>query len=593
MTSHTVLTSDKHHHKIPSSYAINCRYFKMLTQYHDLSTYIPEVEPTLKELRFVTIPVSELNYNQVITAHPIHSFFQHTQLISDIEAKIIQYWLNKYYRDADGDTYQSIKKLVNLIVATNPRCAVKIYLRHRHLHNNISTMSRFGQDRFFWSNVRRQIIEYVDSSDVILISNDNHYTFDQCYQLVERLNSPMLKCEGLIKIANNYRNLINGWPVNNEVIYDRFLEYLRYQDLDNPVVNTIYLNYIANNVQGRTISNPIPYKEVIDNLRRLVKNDHREHHNIYHIFNNPDLRVIERVISDLARLGIIPNSSHLHMVLVQGSPAALKLLGYDSEMVIKWTTRLDSFLAFYNDDVSYDFSHSKTPYIGWYCILHQIKIGNQLDCIIQMIDNYVNEFEDILHHPEIVPLIPVIRIFNNDRELAHLIAEMGGRLKLSDLIIGTGWGSSIIPLNDDLLEFMITYNYQFSDVDDLQVLSDIQYITNDDSVIERLYQSMGILSYKVNNYRYSITPLLLTDALESAVKMKPNEIHIVKWIELIRHVIGYNDNQQLRYSIRGALCNLTVRQQERVMDRLAEYIQLVDDKIEVLDIIRDMNNRDW
>lgn len=419
------------------------------------------------------------------------------------EVELVNLWLN--YRNVD---YQ----LINDLVFTNRRCATKVYLRLRYsqFHNNKMTNL---EHQLFWIEVKEQVAEYVDLDDLDLISN---CSITQCMRIAERLLPPgeTISCCGLLSIVQNYRNLMAGeaveWPTV-ELYACEMLQLVKFEELNNPNLSIIYHRCITG-INGLTELQPHTYQQVLDKLTNLNKNRQSDSYP-WKIFKNTDSRVIKEVVTTLANYGIVPHGvSVIENILNYGSSAAIELLSLD-QVVGSITREVNTFLAYRLDHRIVGTDKNRVG-LAWYAIVNGLDIVDEVEWYVNyVVDNHRDWLDDIIKNPAQIALIPCLRLFQYDRQLTHLIAELGGRINISDLTT---------TLDMDTLEFMITHNYQLTDYNDM-------VMDADDRVLKRLF---GV-EFKDTNGWGVLEPVNLDDIREN-LKLKPVGYMINYWWDLLK-----------------------------------------------------------
>lgn len=492
--------SDNHNFTISEEYRNQSRFFRALNEYQSSLTEI-ESPFDLESLKLTSIPIDQLTHHQFLAAYRVDQYFQHEERLSQLEVLIVQYWSNGYY-----DNDESISQ----IIFTNQTCATMVYLRQLH------TQFRQGQwttlhTRQYWNKIRREALEYVQFDDVRLLKNEREYIFDRCLTMISRLKgTPILfNNQGILGDAAVYYAVINKQPVKAVRFNRTLFQYIRFEDLNNPVWNRLYPDRRHECTYQQALQLLSSLIDQFNNSDRfnggslvyhVKKNSNSRTEYPREIFYNNDERVIRALITITASRGYIPiveDSKLIPGILSYGSPAAIKLLGLNHKNVSRATRRVDTFTTLTNLKLKDIWEYQAE--VGWNCILNN-KCASYW-YINHVIINHVQWIEDVLDKPEIVKRINCVLLYQYDRQLAHLIAKMGGKIRLCGLGVMEGeeyMGENIYdiarPLTMDTLDFMLEYGYQLTEVDRnseyFRALP--QIIHQDGRVLEKLSRVCGV-----------------------------------------------------------------------------------------------------
>ena len=519
---------------IPPVYRSKSQFFRALNEYQSSLTEI-ESPFDLESLKLTTVSIDQLTYHQFLTAYYVDQFFQHEERLAQLQILITQYWSNGYYDDHKD--YEAIYQVVNNLVFSNQTCATMIYLRQLHRQfRRVNHPSKFSNNQWttlhsrqYWNKIRREALEYVQFDDVTFLNNEREYTFDKSLSMVSRLNgTPILfDNQGILGDAAVYYAVLNEQPVksvNNNVRFNRSLfQYLRFEDLNNPVWNRLYPDH----------RHEYTYQQALQRLRELINqfNDDDDRFSLVYdvkknsnsnteypreIFYNNDERVIRELITIFANRGYLPaedNDNLIPAILSYGSPAAIKLLGLDSKIVAKATRRVDVITSLTNPELRDTWRYQSE--VGWHCVLNGIKCDLEW-FIDHVIINHTQWIEDVLDKTEIVKRINCVLLYQYDRQLAHLIAKMGGRIRLCDLDVmeGEQYAAENIydtarPLTMETLEFMLEHDYQLTEQDrNSEYFEALPKIAHQDGrVLERLSAVCGVeVKVDIPHYHMILRP---------------------------------------------------------------------------------------
>lgn len=530
-----VITDDQQEFTITEEYSQGSSYFQAIQHYQqnpELGLPVQlSVEFSSHDLQVITVPVQQLDHNQVLTAYTIDQFFQHQSRIEELESRIIYYWLIGVYNCADTNSYQHVNQLVNSIIFTNIRVATKIWLRRlSHYNSEWSAL----QNRIYWVDVRQQVLENIVLEDLVLLPQDDSRNYSQCLKLVERLAQPhhiidRATSNNNIKLANDYLALIAGvkCPIRLE-----FAALIRYDDLNNPNLNHLYRAYIIDELRHyNTVDlQSISYYQLIDRIKliineytdvRLQNDDHTQRR--LHILENPDERVIKEFLTILAKHGVNRiEGRHIRYVYHYASTAAVKLLDLNVETVLNKTNQSKTFVDLLQSQSVDNYNHS-----GW-------SYSNQ--CVNELINHVITSdtelISDILKTPQYSHLVPCVLLFQYDRQLANLIAQLGGRIQLRDLDMDRKPGAAYRILDIATLEFALSHQYTLTEGD----LEYIEKLLKDKRIVNtrtrELLTRMGVI-VEVENDNITVRQPITLDSITRTINLKPSGIKVYSWLSSI------------------------------------------------------------
>ena len=575
----TVLSEDHQLFEIPLQYHQCSDYFNTVNHYQETSELsIPSqlsVEFDLIDLQLILIPVDQLDHSQVITSYVIDRFFQHRPRMEQLELTIINGWLIGTYLSSEVSIYHQVSQLVDSIIFSNIRMATKIWLRglhHRHYDHQLSLLA----NRIYWVEVRQQLLENIDLEDLYLLPQEGDHDYPRYLRLVERLTNGRSDMYDIINqstsndgvnLANDYLALINGIQAP---IKFQLAALIRYQDLGNPHLNHLYRTYIVNHLYqyGLDDNKKLSYYQLIDliNSQIMEYTDHHYHNDTRRpglfVFENCDERVIKEFLTIMTKHGLNRiTSSHIRHLYQYGSPAAIRLFKLDTRKIARETKNPLTLAEWITDETN------NNNHLGWNCLS---KCGDEYreKLIGWLITTKIDLISDILKTPDRAHLIPCTLLFHYDRQLANLIAQLGGRLKLRDL------DNSPRRITLATVEFVLNYGY-VADDEDLEYIN--QCINNKQITDERIIK---LLINRVDEVKMMIRPVIEMPLIDELIKLKPDMINLEAWMDTIMIIDEYlvgghrailNERHLRRYNYHN---NITTRtNQFQYYDRLLNYIR--------------------
>lgn len=573
-----IITSDNQQFNLPNGYYSGSNYFKIVESYKDnefLSLTSPPIQFSLEEMELLNIPVNILDHNQVLIVHSIDQFFQHRDRLNRVELRLVSLWIMGLYANADIDIYQQINSLVSDAIFSNTSCAVKIYLRDRYrsFYNHRWTTLN---NRLYWVNVRDNILEHVEVEDLHLVGKDiNPYEFDRHIRMIERLNTRLdyyrYKVRA-IRLAIQYVAWIRGYYYNYS---SSLMALIRFEDLDNPQLNRLFIEYVTEYWKSNSsiISGKREYT-VEDYLRDLEviyrPDNYSNNDNTLNIFSNNDERVILHILTILGKYEVRPSNRMLSNVTI--SPVGIKLLKISGES-LRYT-----IIETYRQDVVREFCDSSIiniSGINWYDDVSEINKKIKLDEILKM--------------PNKISRIECLSIFQFDEELAHLLAELGGIVKYTNL--------SMHNINARSLQFVISHigNPDDSDIQHLSMIA-----SNSHSDATELLASIGVMSKNVDDVDESIELKLddsFSEYIESLItttridNIIPAGIDRDTWNNSTR-LIDNGNIELIAQDIRELHHNYhSYHSMIRYHNALIEYMRLTNKTDELIAQVIDVSNR--
>ena len=578
--SSTVITSEGITFTIPSDYYQKSEYFRSMEDYQNRSdieiSQSNDVEFTVEELNLLTVPVNELNQNQVLQVYPVDRFFLHVERINQLEVAITRYWWNDFYHNMENVVNRDVKHLVTSIVFSNIKCASHVINRsdefdHNDLIRDDPTIEYWSvRDHIlFWNNVRRELINYVEPDSSLILSN--YYSFEQYFKLVEQSNGKIPShVNGYLHMnVIYYYRLINGISdYRRSILLHQLMKYIRYQDLGNSLLDHVYLSAIGRCNPG---GQPYSYYQTIARFSELRESTTIDNYP-YSILENNDGRVIKELIIILAHRGVIPlNLKNFNLILPSISPAAVELLRLNHKLIADKTERLDTFLSLKNVRIT----QTKECYlkIAWHCIINGLDVVDDVEGYINMAIKNIELLNQLLEKPDRVSLIPCVKLMEYSARYAHVIAELGGRIALSD-------HDPKIPLSMSVIDLMLTYDYQLNDIDKLLIEPLSQLNGQDSLVIKKLcqlYQMDIIVKPEVDKTINKVEFLPMNEWL----KLKPEALNDLTWNTIIYHTNTYRSGSitldELLTQIEKLMVasrDLTLEMRGLIIDAIINYLRI-------------------
>lgn len=555
MSTYQVISSDDQQFAVPIEYSSNSQYFKAMEEYRQLndspSTNTPiEVEFTIQELNLIKIPITHMSPLQAYQAYPVDQFFLHEDRIHQLEVTIVRYSSEGTYINIKEVNSQDLNLLLTSFVFKNMTCAAMAvtysnnFNRNDLIENEPKTeyWSR-SQQYQYWRSVIQQYLEYLPINQVPPLPH--RYTFDQCLAYLRRCDTIPATTNTYSEFnhAIEYLNFIDRGVISDSDCYidnapARLLKYLKFEDLSNPAIDVLYRRLIIK-VDRRESAQS--YRRVLNRFKMLELEQYSLEDDRYHIddypytiLGNTDSRVIQAVITVLGEYGIMPfNSKLFHRSLHCVSPAAVKLLDIDHQLVMTSTSCMDTFLSLDNHRITGQ--NQAQVKIAWHCILNGLDVIDDVDWYLRYIcRERCCDVTDIIDHPDKASLIPCVLYYQSHqqhRHVIHIVAELGGRVALRDLDEG-------MILSMDTLNFALLYGYVVND-NDLDTIRKLVTLSHQDPlVIERLAKMYGI-ELVMDNQVVKIDEVINHVLLSEWMRLMPANITIKTWNSLTSEVDNY------------------------------------------------------
>lgn len=448
----TVLSRDGIQFNISSQYQQDSGYFDSIYQYDRSPSSILSVPYDHSLLVVIHLNISDLDNNQIIESLHIDRFFNNQSRIDQLEYRLVTRWVNGFYLNVNPDDRDYLKNMVIEIIYSNPVCGTYIYVNGLQPMVCNPVLSLLENEKY-WVKIRSHMLSNIHRRDLLTLAEgwnkrmtiNDKLSNNNWLSLIERFEGlPEFLAYGRdngedsceLGIAANYYAILNHQPCDSGAYNSTLLGFLRYEDMNSDVWNGLYQRII----DGR-----------ISCLPDLM-------------YNTDD-----RVITKLMRLfRVVINSDPYYK---DGNPAVIKALNLDPERVITNTIRLDSFLSVLSKRVTGAVLVDDNPEydkIIWYIFVNNInvEISHLYEFLDRVIDNNrnTNWLWDILDRSDKIELIPVLRLYWVDKSLAHLMAEMGGRIKLNDI-------GDVNLISANLIDFMLSYEYRL-DEEDIEFITD-------------------------------------------------------------------------------------------------------------------------
>ena len=479
----------------------------------------------------------------------------------ELEVQLVVAWLAGKY-NSDINIYQQVTQLLNSIIYLNIRVAIKVLLSCRHSNSSpwsspLVSPNRFynyewstSQNHLYWLKVRSMIFDHLDIDDLRLIDYSQYQdiTGSQALRLVEQLDQPRQVIKEatrniMIRQANNYLALIKGIECRATI---KLAAMIRAEDIGNPHLDRIYHAYILEhmyyNDNHRTVglTGEVVLEQLRDNLSPSKIKRYGIGNTYPHIIENQDEVAIKEFISIMATHGfntiMLSNTRSIYRM---ASSAAATVLGLDVDKVLHKTEKLTTYNQLIGDRMV------KNP-LNW----NRLDVINDEEYVKEMIDNLISSHRyqsliKILHHPKWAYLIPCVKLFQSDQELAILIAQLGGRLSLRDLDVKRE-GMFFSPrkqsiINVQTIQFVINNGYQLTaeDADYVKELVDNKMIT--DPIGLQLLAGMGV---EVPAYQVRMQAVVDIESINRMIDLKPEGTRMDSWISTIRTIDKYLVNSK-------------------------------------------------